>query len=83
MATHANSTTVPGVAAALMAEATAYAEGKKETVRLLAQGICNAMKEIHGGDWKVDISHKVGATFVMVIPERTRPIQRPSIGEVV
>lgn len=82
MATHANSTTVPGVAAALMAEATARAEGKKATANLLAQALAVWMQDIHGGEWASDIEHRGEGPFVLIRMKRERRFAKPR-GEVV
>ena len=81
MATHASITSTPGFAAAMLAEATACAEGKKATVGLLAQALAARMREIHGGSWVCNVDHEDTGPFVLVRMRRDLPIKKPRNGE--
>lgn len=80
MATHVNSTTMPGVAAALMAEATARAEGKMKSIRVLADVLAEQMAAVHGGSIRIKINHEDG--FIVIRRLRDKPMTRPERGEV-
>lgn len=79
MATHANSTAAPGVAA-IHAAAIARADGLKLTAQLLAERLRDVMKEIHGGEWRIQIDHEV--ELLMIVPRLDRAAS-PKRGEVV
>jgi hypothetical protein len=54
----------------LLGEANAAATVNKKRVERLAKLLADAMKDIHGGDWRLDINHDAEAFYAMVAPKR-------------
>lgn len=82
MAAHANSTTVPTIATALAMQADAVSKTKIKTVQNLAGVLATLMQDIHGGSWRVDISHEAGTALVLIRQSCDKAISKPERGEV-
>lgn len=48
----------------LLSDASGEVEAKKKAIRVFSKLLAEYMSELHGGDWKVQIDHKVGLVAV-------------------
>lgn len=82
MATHANSTSVLGIATALSVQADVVARTKKISVQNVADVVATLMQDIHGGIWTAVIDHGADSSFVLIRPRLDQPIVKPKRGEI-
>jgi hypothetical protein len=53
-------------------KAAASADAAKTRIERVAALLAKLMQEIHGDEWKVDISHECGTEMVVIIPHPGR-----------
>ena len=65
------------MAQVILANATSRADAARKRVERVAKMLTDLMQEIHGGNWRFNISHEAGAELVIVAikPGGDRPAQ--------
>lgn len=69
------------IAAAFLTNAAAHAEGKRKVVDLLVRDLAEVMRDIHGGDWFMNINHE--GRMVMIFEAGDDQPVLPKRGEAV